>query len=69
MSRTRTGPSSSKTKPYVENTLSLDEALGATVAAFAVELNRELAAAARALARYVDDLEGELAAADEGAVR
>ena len=29
---------------------------------------QELAAAARALARYVDDLEAELAAADEGAV-
>lgn len=43
-------------------------ALGATVAAFATELTRELGAAARALARYVDDLEAELAAADEGAV-
>ena len=42
--------------------------LGATVAAFATELTRELGAAARALARYVDDLEAELAAADEGAV-
>ena len=43
--------------------------MGATVAVFAVELTRELGAAARALARYVDDLEAELAAADEGAVR
>ena len=46
-----------------------EAALGATVAVFAVELTRELGAAARALARYVDDLEAELAAADEGAVR
>ena len=43
-------------------------ALAATVAVFATELTRELGAAARALARYVDDLEAELAAADEGAV-
>ncbi|KAJ1457453.1 hypothetical protein M885DRAFT_515002 [Pelagophyceae sp. CCMP2097] len=46
-----------------------EAALATSVAAFAGELTRELSAAARALARYVDDLEGELAAADEGTVR
>jgi hypothetical protein len=45
-----------------------EAALSATVAAFATELTRELGAAARALARYVDELESELASADEGAV-
>lgn len=46
-----------------------ETALTASVAAFTVEVTKELGAAARALARYVDDLEVELAAADEQAVR
>lgn len=46
-----------------------EAALAASVAAYTVQVTKELGAAARALARYVDDLEVELAAADEQAVR
>jgi hypothetical protein len=44
------------------------EALAALVADFSYGKLKELAAAARALARYVDDLEGELEAADDAVV-
>ena len=46
-----------------------EAALALSVAAFSLEVTKELGAAARALARYVDDLEVELAAADEESVR
>lgn len=46
-----------------------ESALAASVALFAIEMTKELGAAARALARYVDDLEVELARADATAVR
>jgi hypothetical protein len=44
------------------------DALAALVVEFSYAKLRELAAAARALARYVDDLEGELEAADDAVV-
>mmetsp|Transcript_1799 Transcript_1799/g.2743 ORF Transcript_1799/g.2743 Transcript_1799/m.2743 type:complete len:518 (-) Transcript_1799:409-1962(-) len=46
-----------------------EEALSSSVALFALDVTKEIGAAARALARYVDDLEVELAAADEQSVR
>lgn len=46
-----------------------ESALSATVAMFASEVTKELGAAARALARYVDDLEAELNSADAQVVK
>jgi len=57
-----------RTTPKGEIVFESREALAALVADFSYAKLRELAAAARALSRYVDDIEGELEAADDAVV-